>query len=80
MAMSGLPRIRDQPIRRKLFQSIFKSSNRSPLPDNLLKFMRRQPSNEIIGATRAGAFSYDPVTGESKKLLFPAIPPSFLGE
>ena len=48
----------------KLFQSVFKSSTHSPLPDNLFRLIRRQPSNEIIGATRAGAFSFNPATGQ----------------
>ncbi len=55
----------------KLFQSLFKSSSGSPLPDNLLKCISRLPSNEIIGATRAGAFSYDPANGNYKKFIVP---------
>src|SRR3954469_22388102 len=39
----------------KKFQSVFKSTLHSPLPDNLLLSMRPQISNEIVGATRAGA-------------------------
>src|SRR5258708_37981318 len=38
------------------FQSIFKSSSHSPLPDNMLIFLHRQNSGEILGATRAAAF------------------------
>src|SRR5579863_8573146 len=38
------------------FLSIFKSSPKSPLPDNLLKYLHEQTPDEILGATRAGAF------------------------
>src|ERR1700733_2931583 len=33
------------------FQSIFKSSPGSPLPDNLLKYLHEQTQAEILGAT-----------------------------
>jgi ligand-binding sensor domain-containing protein/putative methionine-R-sulfoxide reductase with GAF domain/two-component sensor histidine kinase len=53
------------------FKSIFKSSAGSPLPDNLLRFLHGQPGNEILGATRAGAFAYNPVTGQYRRFIIP---------
>jgi ligand-binding sensor domain-containing protein/GAF domain-containing protein len=53
------------------FLSIFKSSRHSPLPDNLLKYLHEQSPDEILGATRAGAFSYNPVTGNFKQFIVP---------
>jgi ligand-binding sensor domain-containing protein len=55
----------------KLFQSVYKSSAHSPLPDNQFRLIRRQSPNEIIGATRAGAFSFNPATGQNKKFIVP---------
>ena len=55
----------------KTFESIFKSSANSPLPDNLLIVLRHEPSNEILGATRAGAFAFVPCTGVFKKFIVP---------
>ena len=48
----------------KTFQSIFKSSLYSPLPDNLLVSVHYQTPNEIVGGTRAGSFAFDPATGQ----------------
>ncbi|MEP6950008.1 MAG: histidine kinase [Ginsengibacter sp.] len=56
----------------KTFQSIFKSSAYSPLPDNLLVSIRYQTPNEIIGGTRAGSFSFDPVNGQYKQFIIPS--------
>lgn len=53
------------------FQNIFKSSSFSPLPDNLVVTMHRELDNEIIGATRAGGFALDPVTGNSRQFIVP---------
>ena len=53
------------------FMSIFKSSPRSPLPDNLLKYLHEQVPAEILGATRAGAFAFNPTTGEFKQFIVP---------
>ncbi|HEY2349869.1 MAG TPA: two-component regulator propeller domain-containing protein, partial [Puia sp.] len=53
------------------FLSIFKSSRHSPLPDNLLKYLHEQTPDEILGATRAGAFSYNPATGNFKQFIIP---------
>lgn len=55
----------------KSFQSIFKDNKDSPIPDNHLVSMRQQNSNEIIGATRAGAFSFNPLTGKYKQFIIP---------
>ena len=63
----------------KTFQSIFKSSSHSPIPDNLLVSLHYQSTNEIIGGTRAGAFAFHPGSGDYKQLLFPVIPRSFFG-
>ena len=41
----------------KIFQSVFKSSPDSSLPDNMLIRIHRT-ANEIIGATRAGGFCF----------------------
>ncbi len=53
------------------FQSIFKSSLHSPLPDNLLIRLHAQNSGEILGASHAGAFSFNPVTRRYKKFIIP---------
>src|ERR1700675_1012263 len=53
------------------FMSIFKSSPRSPLPDNLLKYLHEQTPAEILGATRAGAFAFNPSTGGFKQFIVP---------
>src|SRR5664279_492414 len=53
------------------FLSIFKSSRHSPLPDNLLKYLHEQSPDEILGATRAGAFAYNPITGKFKQFIVP---------
>jgi ligand-binding sensor domain-containing protein/putative methionine-R-sulfoxide reductase with GAF domain len=53
------------------FQSVFKSSPHSPLPDNMLEFLHQQDSKEIVGATRAGAFAYSPGSGQYKKFIIP---------
>ncbi len=54
----------------KIFQSVFKSSPHSWLPDNTLIRVHRT-NNEIIGATRAGGFAFDPQTGEYKQFIIP---------
>jgi ligand-binding sensor domain-containing protein/putative methionine-R-sulfoxide reductase with GAF domain len=53
------------------FKSIFKSSSHSPLPDNLLWFLHEQNAHEILGATRAGAFAFNPSTGQYKQFIVP---------
>ncbi len=54
----------------KMFQSFFKSSPHSWLPDNLLVRIH-QNSGEILGATRAGAFAFDPAAGQYKQFIVP---------
>ncbi len=54
----------------KIFQSVFKSSPHSWLPDNMLVRVHRT-NNEIIGATRAGAFAFDPESGRYKQFIIP---------
>jgi ligand-binding sensor domain-containing protein/GAF domain-containing protein len=53
------------------FKSLFKSSSHSPLPDNLLWFLHEQSTHEILGATRAGAFAFNPSTGQYKRFIVP---------
>jgi len=55
----------------KSFESLFKNSLRSPLPDNLLVTLHPQETNEIVGATRAGAFAFNPVSGHYTKFIVP---------
>jgi len=55
----------------KTFQSIFKSSSHSPIPDNLLVSLHHQSTNEIIGGTRAGAFAFHPGSGDYKQFIIP---------
>src|SRR5450432_595272 len=54
------------------FQSIFKNSSHSPLPDNLLWLLHDQNANEILGATRAGAFAFNSTTGQYKQFIVPS--------
>ena len=54
----------------KIFQSVYKSSAHSWLPDNMLVRIHRT-ANEIIGATRAGAFAFDTETGQYKQFIVP---------
>jgi ligand-binding sensor domain-containing protein/putative methionine-R-sulfoxide reductase with GAF domain len=55
----------------KSFQPVFKSSSHSPLPDNLLVSMHHQTCSEVIGATRAGAFAFNPATGQYRQFIIP---------
>ena len=55
----------------KSFRSTFEGSSHSPLPDNLLVSLHSQESGEIIGATRAGAFAYNPDKGVFRKFIVP---------
>jgi len=43
----------------------------SPLPDNMVVAMRHQAGNEITGATRAGAFAFNPMNGHYKQFIIP---------
>jgi ligand-binding sensor domain-containing protein/putative methionine-R-sulfoxide reductase with GAF domain len=54
----------------KIFQSVFKNSSHSWLPDNLIVRMHHN-SGEIIGATRAGGFAFDPASGQNKQFIIP---------
>ncbi len=54
----------------KIFQSVYKSSPKSWLPDNIL-IRIHQTANEIIGATRAGGFTYDPSSGKFQQFVVP---------
>src|SRR5664279_3125649 len=56
----------------KTFQTFFKNSSHSPIPDNMLVALRHQDPNEIIGGTRAGAFAFDPVSGHYKQFIIPS--------
>ncbi|HEY4061020.1 MAG TPA: histidine kinase [Puia sp.] len=55
------------------FLSIYKDSTfaPSPIPDNYITSMMGESPNEIIGTTRAGAFSFDPVHGRYKQFIIP---------
>ena len=55
----------------KAFQSIHKGSEHSPLPDNHIVLMRHPAEDEIIGATRAGAFAFNPLCGQYKQFVIP---------
>ena len=44
----------------KTFQSIFKSSSHSPIPDNLFVSLHHQSTNEIIGGTRCRGLCFSP--------------------
>src|SRR5450631_502645 len=53
------------------FQTIFKSSFHSPLPDNLLIGLHPQDPDEILGVTQAGAFAFDPACGRYRQFIVP---------
>ena len=55
----------------KRFLSFFSHSTNSPLPDNLVVSMRSLSYREVLGATRAGAFAFDPITNQSKQFVIP---------
>lgn len=55
----------------KTFQPLFKGSPHSPLPDDQVVSMRHPAANEITGATRAGAFAFDPLCGQYKQFIIP---------
>lgn len=55
----------------KSFQPIFKESRHSPLPDDHLVSMGHSSVNEILGATLAGAFAYNPACGKFKQFIIP---------
>ena len=55
----------------KYFQSVFKSSSGSPLPDNQIQSLHTRSGHEIIGATRAGAFAFNPENGQHKQFVVP---------
>ncbi len=56
----------------KTFQSIFKSSSHSPLPDNQLQSLHTRGGHEIFGSTRAGAFTFNPENGQYKQFIIPS--------
>ena len=55
----------------KYFQSIFKSSSHSPLPDNQIQSIHTRSGHEIVGSTRAGAFSFNPENGQYRQFIVP---------
>jgi hypothetical protein len=55
----------------KYFQSVFKSSSHSPLPDNQIQSIHTRGGHEIVGATRAGAFAFNPENGLFKQFIVP---------
>ena len=56
----------------KFFTNFFKSTENSPIPENLILSLSLQNKNEIIGATVAGAFSYDIVSRQRKYFIVPS--------
>jgi putative methionine-R-sulfoxide reductase with GAF domain len=63
----------------KIFLPFFKDSSNtsSPVPDNHLVSMYGQSPNEIIGTSRAGAFTYNPANGQYKQFIVPCDPSIF---
>lgn len=57
----------------KTFLPFFKDSSNmpSPVPDNYLVSMQGQSANEIIGTTRAGAFTFNPRSGKYQPFIVP---------
>jgi ligand-binding sensor domain-containing protein/putative methionine-R-sulfoxide reductase with GAF domain len=57
----------------KTFLPFFRDSSgiSSSLPDNYVVSMQRQSPNEIIGTTRAGAFTLNPATGHYQPFIVP---------
>ena len=60
----------------KTFLPFFKdSSNRSsPVPDNYLVCLHGRSPNEILGTTRAGAFTFNPSSGKYQQFIVPCDP------
>jgi hypothetical protein len=56
----------------KSFTNFFKNTEKSPIPENAIRSLRIEKSNEIIGTTSAGAFAYNPVSNERKYFIIPA--------
>jgi ligand-binding sensor domain-containing protein len=56
----------------KSFTNFFKHSTNSPIPENLILSLRIQNSNEIIGTTVAGAFSYHTISRRRLHFIVPA--------
>jgi ligand-binding sensor domain-containing protein len=55
----------------KFFLNFFKNSKNSPIPENSIYSLHVQNADEIIGATNAGAFSFDPITRQYKYFIVP---------
>jgi ligand-binding sensor domain-containing protein len=55
----------------KFFLNFFRNSENSPIPENAVYSLHVQSANEIIGATNAGAFSFNPVTRQHKYFIVP---------
>ena len=55
----------------KFFSNFFKTTDNSPIPENWILSLGTVGKNEIIGSTRAGAFTYNPVTGQHKYFIIP---------
>jgi putative methionine-R-sulfoxide reductase with GAF domain len=56
----------------KTFESIYTSTSRTPLPDNLITSMHFRQPNELLCATRAGGFSLRPGEGSSRQFIVPS--------
>ena len=55
----------------KSFSNVFKYTENSPLPQNLIISLNLQNRNEIIGTTVAGAFSYNTHSRQHQSFIVP---------
>jgi ligand-binding sensor domain-containing protein/putative methionine-R-sulfoxide reductase with GAF domain len=53
------------------FRPLFKNTPHSPIPDNFIVSINHTVDQEIIGATRAGAYAFNPANGAYKKFIIP---------
>jgi len=56
----------------KSFTNYFKATENSPIPENSILSLTTDGKNEIIGATRAGAFAYNPTSNQHKYFVVAA--------
>jgi hypothetical protein len=61
----------------KSFTNFFKSSENSPIPENLVLSLQLQNQHEILGTTVAGAFSYHTLTRRHQYFIVPSDPVIF---
>ncbi|HEX7903972.1 MAG TPA: histidine kinase [Chitinophagaceae bacterium] len=58
----------------KYFSNFYKSTENSPIPENLILSLQLQNGNEIIGTTVAGAFSYNTLSRKHTYFIVPTDP------